>query len=342
MILNRKILGLTLAGALFVSTLSITPDLKLAKAAPNIDTHAIVRQNSSSDTEYIIKINGETCPGAKGYLKGKSTVMIPLRLVSEALGYEVKWNGQSKTVELSRGPHWITTKIGEDYYTFGKMAPMKLGTAPEVFQEVTFVPLDFVTEILKVHINRDKAGIIDISQEKPLQEQTALQVQGSISEIVKTDQGVMLLVNGGREDSESIVLKVYEDTKIVNPLTGEAVLVDDLKEGDNIRGFYKPMLTKSLPPQANAEKIEVLKDIGFTRGNITEIGINEDNAHIFVGDFPDGIKLIIGDETKIVTEDNRELTLEDLQEGTQVDVYYGPIMTMSLPPISLARRVVVK
>ena len=90
--------------------------------------------------------------------------MIPLRMVAEALGYKVTWNEEAERVELERLPHWITLKPGEDAYTFAKTAPMPLGKAPELVNDTTFVPVEFVREILQTEYTISEQGEIVIGE----------------------------------------------------------------------------------------------------------------------------------------------------------------------------------
>lgn len=94
------------------------------------------------------------------YKKGE-VVMIPLRELAETLGYEVKWNNEIQSAELTKGAQWTSVKIGEDNYNFAKML-VKLGTAPEVKDERTFVPFTFLEEVLKVNVDIDQNGMAHI------------------------------------------------------------------------------------------------------------------------------------------------------------------------------------
>lgn len=86
--------------------------------------------------------------------------MIPLRPISEALGYEVKWNNEERSVELTKGAQWTKVTIGEDNYNFAKML-VKLGRAPEIKENKTYVPVEFIEEVLKLDIDIDE-GILEI------------------------------------------------------------------------------------------------------------------------------------------------------------------------------------
>jgi len=72
-------------------------------------------------------------------------VMVPLRVVADALSYDVSWNGYLRSVQLGVGIHlWIdSTEVN-----FGRMAPIEISTAPIIVDNMTFVPLDFFRDVL--------------------------------------------------------------------------------------------------------------------------------------------------------------------------------------------------
>ncbi|NLK20689.1 MAG: copper amine oxidase N-terminal domain-containing protein [Epulopiscium sp.] len=82
------------------------------------------------------------------YKNNKNVTMIPLAKVAKALDYTVRWNGKEQSVELSRGPQWTRVVIGQDNYSFARML-IKLGTAPEIREGTTYVPFEFIKEVLK-------------------------------------------------------------------------------------------------------------------------------------------------------------------------------------------------
>lgn len=84
--------------------------------------------------------------------------MIPLRLVGEELGYEISWNQETKTAELTRGAQWTAVTIGKDNYNFAKML-VKLGTAPELIDSTTYVPQNFIEEVLKAKVEIVPEGL---------------------------------------------------------------------------------------------------------------------------------------------------------------------------------------
>ena len=79
------------------------------------------------------------------FVNDAAVVMVPLRAVAEALGYTVGWDDKTGNVTVGIA---MTLTIGRDYYTFAKMAPIELGTAPVVVDGRTFVPLHFFRDVM--------------------------------------------------------------------------------------------------------------------------------------------------------------------------------------------------
>ncbi|SKC54224.1 copper amine oxidase N-terminal domain-containing protein [Maledivibacter halophilus] len=347
----NKILVFTIAGTILTSSLIASAEYNPNKVTKGPITTMNVKvseelQDSYDNMKFVLVINGKGLDLKENNIYTKdNTIMIPLRIVSKALEYEIKWNNEEKTIDLTKGPHWITIKPGEDYYTFGKKAPIKLGTASEILKDRTYVPLSFLTDVLNIDVSIDETGVININSENSISEKKELlEIQGEITEINKTEKSTMIWIKGKKTDAgeKSVILHINDETPIVNPITDEELSIKDLKEGDTVRGFYGPAMTKSIPPQGKAEKIQILKDITVRTGKITSIMNNEKANQILIGDKANGIVLNISKETKIVTQDNKELSFEDLEEGMEIEAFHSIIMTMSLPPISSAQKIVVK
>lgn len=114
---------------------------------------------SEAPENYRIVINGKTLDlkGQKLFTendsKGKKVLMVPLRAISEALGFKVAWNNGSALVD--DGEMHTTVTIGQDSYfavtsikdAVGMTAPFSLGAAPQIVDNRTYVPLQ-IFEIL--------------------------------------------------------------------------------------------------------------------------------------------------------------------------------------------------
>ena len=99
-----------------------------------------------------IFINGEVVDAPTPFINREAGfVMVPIAAVAEALGYDVF--GEGDEIMVGRG---ATFTIGEDYYFYGRMAGIQLGTAPKLYDNVVFVPLHFFGTILS-----DEAYVAD-------------------------------------------------------------------------------------------------------------------------------------------------------------------------------------
>ncbi|MCL2702487.1 MAG: copper amine oxidase N-terminal domain-containing protein [Defluviitaleaceae bacterium] len=75
------------------------------------------------------------------------TVMVPLRVVSDALGIELGWDGETQSVIWDG---LIKLSIGADEYICerrGEAVSINIGAAPTLINDRTYVPLQFFTEV---------------------------------------------------------------------------------------------------------------------------------------------------------------------------------------------------
>ena len=110
-------------------------------------------------TDECILVNGMEIEAPATYYKG-AVLMVPLRAIAEALGYEVIWEGATRSVYLN---NVISLTIGKDDYTIGRMAPLQLGTAPEIVDGRTYVPLSFFKQVVRAKRVNVQDGVIEIS-----------------------------------------------------------------------------------------------------------------------------------------------------------------------------------
>lgn len=74
-----------------------------------------------------------------------NTTMVPLREVAEAAGFTVTWDAENRAVILNDGVYSL--KIGENSHVKGKMMPLTLSVAPEIVNDLTYVPAEFFAEV---------------------------------------------------------------------------------------------------------------------------------------------------------------------------------------------------
>ncbi len=84
------------------------------------------------------------------YIKNEH-IMVPVELIARQLSFTLKRNDNDTRLEISKGPNRFT--IIEDEHTFYTgTTPVKLGVITEKTSNKFFVPIEFITEILKYHV----------------------------------------------------------------------------------------------------------------------------------------------------------------------------------------------
>lgn len=76
--------------------------------------------------------------------------MIPLAETLRAMGYQVTWNVETKSVDIQKGAQWTSIQVGKNAYFKNRMAPSPLSTAPAIVEGRTMVPAEFFSRILSL------------------------------------------------------------------------------------------------------------------------------------------------------------------------------------------------
>ncbi len=273
-------------------------------------------------------------------------LMLPLRSLCEALDYTVEWDAETRGISLTKGAHYITMNIDVDGYTFARTAPMPLGTAPTLSAEgVTFVPANFVDEILKLEYSVAENGDVVI---KTAVEETNEKIMEEITEAVAITGTASITEIGENsitiEDDErgEVILNISEETEILGA-DGEAITAADLKEGDSITVEYSEPMTLSLPPQNTPVKIQITEIPEIQTAELEgEIRAFEDGKILVGGENPtEQTALVTGEETIITDAEGNEITLDDLKVGDKIKAVHVQAMTFSIPPQTSAIEITV-
>lgn len=257
-----------------------------------------------------------------------NTVMVPLRALCENLGFEVIWQEEAKRIELVKMPIYITCTPFEDGYTFSRTAPMLLGTAPKLINDRTYVPLNFIDEILKgAYESREDDIYVTYGEEAKLKDVSIIEIGENTITVEDEALG-------------EIILNITENT-VFEDEEGNALAFSDITAESNIAVEYDEVMTLSLPAITNAVKIvkkaEVAEEI--TAKEVIFVEKAEDTLTVF--DFEIGnVVLNISEETVIEDEEGNALAFSDITAENRILVEYGPAMTMSLPPITNAVKII--
>lgn len=258
------------------------------------------------------------------------TYLLPLRSMMEQLGFQVDWNAASNLIVLTKGPVQITINPFEDGYTFAKTAPIKLGSAPVVKDDTTYVPEAFVAEILQgKYVNNGTFAYITLQD-------TAEKITMN-AEVKEVDGKIVIGLEGIDDYTTFVALNITEDT-VIEDKDGNAVEASEIGKGDIVYAEFSAVMTKSLPPQSNAIKIQVLEkaeqdqEAAESRyyGKVSKI--DENTLYMDGEDMDAKLVIHISDETELKNEKGENISLADIKENTYLDVLTSPAYTASLPP----------
>lgn len=87
---------------------------------------------------------------------------VPVRFVTEALGYNVKWSDDDRVVNISDGETTVSLKVDSDVISVNG-ADVKIDTAPVIDNDRVFVPVRAVCEAFGKKLTYDKSGLIVIA-----------------------------------------------------------------------------------------------------------------------------------------------------------------------------------
>lgn len=93
-------------------------------------------------------VEGKAVEAPAAFTTEDGVLMVPVRPLVEALGLPLVQDENNK--DLYAVGRVVTLTVGRDAYTFARMAPIELGTAPVERDGEIFVPLDFFTQVVKM------------------------------------------------------------------------------------------------------------------------------------------------------------------------------------------------
>lgn len=194
-----------------------------------------------------VTINGQAVENAQAIVENGATY-IAVRPIADALGLNVEWKADTKTVVVTNGgPLYITFKIGVNGYTFAKTAPMELSGAPIVVNSTTYVPADVFTDLFEYTVTNENGTVNIVTEDKESAVGFGTVTEVSADEILFNDEikGDVRLSKGGS-------VKVTDEN-------GNDVNINSITVGTKLTVEYGDAETMSLPPLNNPVSIIVHK-----------------------------------------------------------------------------------
>jgi len=92
----------------------------------------------------LLQVNGADIAG-RAYVSEDNVLMIPVRAVAEAAGFEVTWFADTRSVQIGGR---VSFRLGSDEYDFTGTGIISLGQAPVLRGSLTYVPVEMFTNLL--------------------------------------------------------------------------------------------------------------------------------------------------------------------------------------------------
>ena len=97
-------------------------------------------------TDYTVNGEAQTTDSAP-YINSDNRTMVPLRLIGEATGADVEWNGADRTVTVTSGDDTVVVTIGDNTMTVNG-DEVAIDTEAAIQNSRTMVPLRAISEAL--------------------------------------------------------------------------------------------------------------------------------------------------------------------------------------------------
>lgn len=137
------------------SNISNTTDSKISNTNNSNEISLIIGKNRAMVGRKYIEMD------AQPYIEGEYT-MVPVRFIGDALGADVKWDGNVNQVIYSDRDKVVTIEIGSNT-AFVNGEPVEMPVAPIIKNGRTMVPVRFISEQLGAHADwNDKLQMVRI------------------------------------------------------------------------------------------------------------------------------------------------------------------------------------
>lgn len=326
--------------ALLIAALAAAGGSAYAAPAPEPDATAANGQPTpiSAAVEYGIRIDGKDAVNTGFFQADGGRIMLPLREVSEALGFEIEWHAESMSAELSKPDSTIRTLVqtGKDEYALAD-ANKPLGAAPTLRGESLYVPADFFSEVLQADVSLEGVQVTVSSRTNPSGETDGAGEAPATAENGQ-EPGTVGQTEGSEAAGESGAVGQAEGSGAA----GESGTVGQT-EGSEPAGPESEVVGESGEGEETGDVS--WDEFGTTtlQGVIT--GVQRDDGHATIhvdGAGAEGIVLRVDEKTVIRNADGQELDMGALALAQEIEAVHSLLMTLSLPPQAYAAEIVVK
>lgn len=233
--------------------------------------------------------------------------LLPVRAVVEAMGGSVEWNGNSRTVTLTKNEDTIRLTIDSDK-AFLNDDSITLDTAPIIINERTMLPIRFIAESFNFNVEwNEQAQEVIIKQMDTGSETLTDATQTSSSELPLSD--MMIRITNGDSSAD---FALY-DTDAADEFYSQLPLnLDTTNFGDAQWMFYPP------------EKLNVKPEEAYHDGKKGELAYYEPWGDVFMlySDFQSGDEMyrlgVCTNGIENIENMSGEITIEKLVVSSRI------------------------
>jgi len=218
-------------------------------------------------------------PDEEPFVDKASRVQVPVRFVSEALGADVKWAPETKTVKIKLDNNEITLVLGQKLYEVNGQTK-EMDTAAHRINGRTFVPIRFVSEGLGAYVKWDSAVRTAYISKVPFEPEE--ETEQTDSEVVEENMyGFVVKHNTGSK------LKVIKESNEPDyPVMAMLLFLPEMEEGADYGMQLKEVeeiLEQRINEKTVQEAIQYIKKKTNWRQDLADKEFKDSNYTISIG-----------------------------------------------------------
>ena len=200
-------------------------------------------------SDLSIVIDGETVASdTEPQITAEGRTIVPLRVISEQLGAEVDWDGETKTVTVKKDAETLKLTIGDKYMKADENE-IELDSPAQIVNERTMVPLRAISESFGCKVDWDaETKTVVINTETPVKteekEETyksndgwSVKYNSDLINVNEDEEGVSFVYTG--ESAGTNMLKIsYIKDKMPQEVLGEVTADWDAEKTIRKEGYF--------------------------------------------------------------------------------------------------------
>ncbi|MCL2873430.1 MAG: copper amine oxidase N-terminal domain-containing protein [Defluviitaleaceae bacterium] len=191
----------------------------------------------------------------------------------------------------------------------------------------------------------EDGGILIAQDDEPSLglQSAAATVTGLVKDITANENVYNVLISVIDDNNNDVILKVFEDTAIIDNLSKQRLSLADINEGDMLVAYVSNAMTMSIPPQINAHAIiaNIRRNAPVARYmTIAEVQTSDEGSKQVLSE-NSAYLITISDQTNILPyKTGQTVGLENVLVGKRMFAWFD-VMSLSHPAQAKADYVVI-